>query len=465
MSKKNESVQNKSTALVKRETDAIEPEVVGRAKAETAIIKRNELPTDINIAAVEQKFKSIRAFQALVQHELKEGLDYGVIPGTKKKTLLKPGAEKIAKLLDLADLCEETDKIEDWEKPFFKYDYKVRLVSLLTGQTVSEGIGSCNSMESKYRWRWVPEPELPAGIDRKALKTKGFKKTVFEPDFALNKRETTGQYGKPESYWDEWAKAIASGKAQPAVRQMGKDKREYQGYERVVDTALYQIPNDDIYSQVNTIKKMSKKRALVDAGLSVGRLSDLFTQDLDDFVDAEGSEAPAEEKAPPPQKAPEKTKPKAPAGGRQARPQSAPKGEDPGPEPEGIDEDGMGGGGDPEEDIADMADGPEPELTPEQTKAHKANIDMIKRVLAEGALDYKDFKAWLLGLQHLPKNRSKGVFVRDKFGNLSMEAGDPDAVFRLLQNLGKMTDLYVAYRMDQEKKAKKGGQRGQGKKG
>jgi len=45
---------------------------------------------------------------------------------------------------------------------------------------------------------------------------------------------------------------------------------------------MYRVPNDDIFSQVNTILKMSKKRAMVDAALSAGRLSDLFTQDMED---------------------------------------------------------------------------------------------------------------------------------------------------------------------------------------
>src|SRR5438128_1851248 len=32
---------------------------------------------------------------ALIQNALREGVDYGVIPGTKENTLLKPGAEKL----------------------------------------------------------------------------------------------------------------------------------------------------------------------------------------------------------------------------------------------------------------------------------------------------------------------------------------------------------------------------------
>ena len=44
----------------------------------------------------------------------------------------------------------------------------------------------------------------------------------------------------------------------------------------------YRAVNEEIYSEVNTILKMGKKRSLVDAALSVGRLSEIFTQDLDE---------------------------------------------------------------------------------------------------------------------------------------------------------------------------------------
>lgn len=47
--------------------------------------------------------------------------------------------------------------------------------------------------------------------------------------------------------------------------------------------------NQDAFTLDNTILKMAKKRALVDAALTVGSLSDIFTQDLDD-IDLEGNE-------------------------------------------------------------------------------------------------------------------------------------------------------------------------------
>jgi hypothetical protein len=53
------------------------------------------------------------------------------------------------------------------------------------------------------------------------------------------------------------------------------------------------VDNEDIFSQVNTLVKMAKKRALVDATLSAGRLSNVFTQDIEDMEPISG-EIPTE---------------------------------------------------------------------------------------------------------------------------------------------------------------------------
>ncbi|MEC2076308.1 hypothetical protein [Metabacillus fastidiosus] len=41
--------------------------------------------------------------------------------------------------------------------------------------------------------------------------------------------------------------------------------------------------HQDSYTIVNTVLKMAKKRALIDAVLSATRASGLFTQDIEDF--------------------------------------------------------------------------------------------------------------------------------------------------------------------------------------
>lgn len=49
---------------------------------------------DANLEKVTQQLQAIANFQTVVQNNLKSGQDFGVIPGTNKPTLLKPGAEK-----------------------------------------------------------------------------------------------------------------------------------------------------------------------------------------------------------------------------------------------------------------------------------------------------------------------------------------------------------------------------------
>ena len=93
--------------------------------------------------------QAINRFQAIVHQNLVDNQDYGVIPGTTKPTLLKPGAEKIAKLLGLSDQYEIVDRQEDWNKPFFRYLVKCKLIYITTQSLISEGLGECNSMEGK----------------------------------------------------------------------------------------------------------------------------------------------------------------------------------------------------------------------------------------------------------------------------------------------------------------------------
>lgn len=106
----------------------------------------------------------------------------------------------------------------------------------------------------------------------------------------------------------------------------------------------------------------------------------------------------------------------------------------------------------PGEDIADMAETGEPELTEEQKKKHLANIGAIKMVLTGQAIDYKDFKKFLAELQQ--KNPGGRVFVRDKFGHPSLEAGNSEDVAQLLKNAGLMLKKYIDKRMKEEKDAK-----------
>lgn len=218
----------------------------GDTEEQTSVVEEMKVPTlagtalvlrdpgfsavDVQPEQVRNKLAAIRTFQDIVRKELIEGQDYGTIPGTPKPTLLKPGAEKIIKLLNLADILTVEDKIEEWKDGFFYYRMKCELVSLITGQTVATGIGSCNSKEDKYAYRWTPEFYL----------TPTQKESITPASVFKTRRGQQGEF------------------------------------------KIYRFPNEEIYTQVNTLLKMASKRAKVDAALSVGRLSNVFTQDIED---------------------------------------------------------------------------------------------------------------------------------------------------------------------------------------
>jgi len=134
----------------------------------------------------------INMLQNFVKEMMVANIDYGVIKGCNKPSLLKPGAEKLCDIFGFSKQLEVLNRVEDWSTGFFHYEIKVILVNKKTGLIEAEGIGCCNSKEKKYL-------------------------------------------------------------------------------------------NQDSYNIINTLLKMAKKRALIDAVLSATRSSGIFTQDIEDM--------------------------------------------------------------------------------------------------------------------------------------------------------------------------------------
>ena len=151
---------------------------------------------NISIQQVQNTMHKITQFQQVIQHTLRQNHDYGVVPGTNKPTLLKPGAEKLLMMMGLRSEFEIVDSTRDFENGFFQYQVRCKLYR--GDMLITEGLGACNTRERKY---------------------------------------------------------------------------------------LKQDP----YTLDNTVLKMAKKRALVDATLLVASLSDIFTQDLED-MDLDGQQ-------------------------------------------------------------------------------------------------------------------------------------------------------------------------------
>ena len=210
--------------------------------------------------------------------------DFGEIPGTHKPTLLKPGAEKLCNFFGLEP--EFTPIVEDLDwtganhggEVFCYARYRCRL--LREGRVVGVGEGSCNSWEAKYRYRWVAEEQVPEHLDRTQLLKRGERRTMCEFDFAIERAETTGTYGKPAEHWQRFRDAIRNDTAR-AVEKLTRRGKSV-AWEIDLDMALYRVPNPDVADVVNTIQKMAQKRALVAATLIATSASEFFTQDVED---------------------------------------------------------------------------------------------------------------------------------------------------------------------------------------
>lgn len=144
----------------------------------------------VDINAVQTTLAKINQFQLVVQNTLKKDHDFGVIPGTNKPTLLKPGAEKIQMLFGVTSEYEVTERIQDYDKGFFAFTVCCKIYK--NDMKITEGVGHCNTREKKY-------------------------------------------------------------------------------------------VNQDPYTLANTCLKMAKKRAQIDATLTIASLSEVFTQDMEDL--------------------------------------------------------------------------------------------------------------------------------------------------------------------------------------
>ena len=205
-----------------------------------------------DVAVLDQKYElsvsdvktQVAKIQELMRAVMKKDEHYGVIPGTQKPTLLKSGSEKLGFIFRLTPKYDI--KRTDLDNGHREYEVVCSLYHIGSGAFVGQGVGSCSTMESKYRYRNVADYEV---LDQPI------------PDDARQKKQEYRKQGlgmkKIDGTW-RW------------VRYGDAERRE----------------NPDIADVYNTVLKMAKKRAHVDAMLTACAASDIFTQDAEDFSPA-----------------------------------------------------------------------------------------------------------------------------------------------------------------------------------
>lgn len=167
----------------------------------------------------------VNRIQEVMKAVMKRDVHYGVIPGTQKPTLYKPGAEVLATTFRLAPSYITEDLSTDTVS---RYRVTCRLTHQTTGVVMGDGMGACSSDEEKYKWR----------------------RPVCDEEFN----------GTPENVRRV---KFAKGKGTQVFKnpQIRTEKAD-------ID---------------NTILKMACKRAFIAATLNVLAASDIFTQDIEDL--------------------------------------------------------------------------------------------------------------------------------------------------------------------------------------
>ena len=233
-------------------------------------------PKSLRMMSVRDAETWYNKFKEFSTSILRKDVDFGVITGVEKPSLLKPGAEKLRVAYSLTVLMDEVDKTIDFDRGYIDYTYKAT-VKTKEGQIIAQCEGSFNSWEPKTRYLWVKENEIPADTDKSTLKVR--ESSISEFDFAINKGETSGQYGKPAEYWQKFRDAIKNGSAKKISRKTKNG--ESPAWE--ISSKLYRIQNPDIFGLKNTIQKMAQKRAFVGAMLIATGASEFYTQDVEDM--------------------------------------------------------------------------------------------------------------------------------------------------------------------------------------
>lgn len=205
-----------------------------------------QLKNEFDVTEVIEQVKKIQNIMTAV---MRKDEHYGVIPGTNKPTLLKPGAEKLCFTFRLEPEYESTDV---YDGNHLTVKSKCTLYHIPTGARQGSGEGSCSTKESKYAYR---------DSQRKCPKC--------ETEAIIKGKDFTGK-GLPAG-WLCFAKKGGCG-------AKFKD-----GDTQIESQVIGRIQNPDIPDQYNTILKMANKRSLIAAVLNATAASDIFTQDLEDL--------------------------------------------------------------------------------------------------------------------------------------------------------------------------------------
>jgi hypothetical protein len=219
-----------------------------------AAIQMMPQPAPIVLSASEIRGQ-INVIQELMKSVMQDGVHFGTVPGCgDKPTLLQPGAQKL--MLTFRLIPRREVEIIDLGGDHREVRVTSRLYSP-DGEVKGEGVGTCSTRESRYRYRQGP--------------------VTF-----------TGK-PVPKGYWDLRKEDPA--KAQALLGGRGFMAKKNEGSWEIA-VAGEKVEHTDPADYWNTVHKIACKRADVMATITTLAASDIFTQDVEDSPELFAKEAP-----------------------------------------------------------------------------------------------------------------------------------------------------------------------------
>jgi hypothetical protein len=200
--------------------------------------------------------QQVNEIQRLMEQVMQNGQHYGAIPGCgDKPTLLQPGAQKLALAFQFAAKFDVV--ATDLRGGHREFSVVCDLSSRSTGMFIGQGVGSASTRESRYLYR--------------------------------NSTETLRE-GLPDDYKERKVEYRKQGLVAKKIN------------DRWFWCKLEKLEHDNPADYYNTVLKIAKKRAFVDAVLTATSASDIFTQDIEDSPElfgADGHDVPTTYDPPP----------------------------------------------------------------------------------------------------------------------------------------------------------------------
>lgn len=238
------------------QTIEVQGEIVGGQQQNPLAVSKVGMTAVGRALGMDELKANLDFIRDVMRNVMKEGQDYGKIPGTgEKPTLLQPGAQKLLMTFQLTEYVKK-EILSEYPGMHRVYEFTIA-VKALNGKEW-DGVGTCSTFEKKYRYR------------------QGGRKCP--------------QCGKP---------TILSAKKGPPgffcwIKKGGCGAKFDIDDPRIGNQSEGQVENPDIADQWNTVRKIAFKRALVAAAINATNTSELWTQDLDDK-----GQDPADDEGPP----------------------------------------------------------------------------------------------------------------------------------------------------------------------